>query len=156
MAYKYKSYLTEQDFTVKETALTTTFKDVYEYRIPAGQKVVIGAGKVIGGVDDREQFYISLSDGTNVIGNYKVRIIKRDANNIVNIQLYSNIDGDGDGIISDNIGEGGATGLEKITPDKVINEDQFIVVQIALNSGTATLSDTASSIRLPITIKALR
>ncbi len=153
---KFRDFVTEKEFTVKETALSTTFKDVFEYTVPAGQKLVIGAGKVLNGVDDREQFYISLSDGNNAVGNYRVKILKRDANNMVNTQLYSAIDTDGDGEITDNLGEGGATGLERITPDKVIHEDQKIVVQVALQSGTATLSSGDCKIRLPVTIKALR
>lgn len=153
---KYTRTLTEADFTFKNGSLNTDFTDVWEYKVPAGQKVVIGAGKVVAGVDDREDFYSKLNDGTNNIGNYEIRIVKRDANNITNIQLYRSLDADGDGVVSDKLGEGGGTGLEKITPDKVILEDQLIVIQVRLLSGTATASQTASNIRVPITIKALR
>ena len=153
---KYTRTLTEADFTFKNGNLTTDFVDVYEFKLPAGQKAVLGAGRVVNGVDDREDFHISLSDGTNAIASYEVKIVKRDANNITNIQLYRNLDADGDGQINDKIGEGGATGLEKIDPSKVVLEDQYFVVQIRLLSGSATVSSAASKIRVPITVKALR
>lgn len=154
---EYQRTLRANDFdnTTDASLDTSSFKQIAEFVVPAGQRVFVGNGKLTDGIDDRGTFVFTASDGTNKLDG-QVRVVLSDANAVEQDFLREDINNDLESGV--NVGKGGKTGVPSKDgrPLRFVTQDESIKIEMAMDTTSATLSWSDSSIEFPVTIQAVK
>lgn len=139
-----------------KTTDNTQFVDLYTLKVPAQQIKAFGNGSIVGGVDNRGIFYLSLKNnaGTPVQMEGKVRLAIRNANGEITRVI---LEEDTVKLRASKVDKTQGYMLGIIT-GIVARQDSYLVIQYQARDGTTaayTIEDDNSELLLPVTTYSL-